>query len=44
MEAARTSETSEDFYQTTKQNIPADSHLNIHRRENLTSRLSTFSL
>jgi hypothetical protein len=29
MEAASTSETSVDFYQTRRRNIPEDSHLNI---------------
>jgi hypothetical protein len=29
MEAASTSETSVNFYQTTRRNIPEDSHLNL---------------
>jgi hypothetical protein len=35
MEAARTSETLINFYQTTRRNNPEDSHLRTHRRENL---------
>jgi hypothetical protein len=35
MEAASTSETSVNFYQTTRRNIPEDSHLHAPRRENL---------
>jgi hypothetical protein len=34
IEAANTSETSVNFYQTTRRNIPEDSH-HIRRRENL---------
>jgi hypothetical protein len=37
MEAARTSETSVNFYQTTRRYNPKDSHLHTHRRENLKS-------
>jgi hypothetical protein len=37
MEAASTSETSVNFYHTTRSNIPEDSHLHIRRRENLKS-------
>jgi hypothetical protein len=37
MEAARTSETLVDFYQTTRRYNPEDSHLRTHRRENLKS-------
>jgi hypothetical protein len=37
MEAARTSETSVNFYQTTRRYNPEDSHLRSHRRENLKS-------
>jgi hypothetical protein len=37
MEAARTSETSVNIYQTTQYNNPEDSHLHTHRRENLKS-------
>jgi uncharacterized membrane protein len=37
MEAARTSETLENFYQTTQRYNPEDSHLCTHRREHLKS-------
>jgi hypothetical protein len=37
MEAARTSETLVNFYQTTRRYNPEDSHLRTHRRENLES-------
>jgi hypothetical protein len=37
MEAANTSETSVNFYQTIRRNIPQDSHLHTRRRENLKS-------
>jgi hypothetical protein len=37
MEAARTSETSVNFYQTTRRYNPEDSHLHTNRRENLKS-------
>jgi hypothetical protein len=37
IEAANTSETSVNFYQTTRRNIPEDSHLHTRRRENLKS-------
>jgi hypothetical protein len=37
MEAANTSETSVNFYETTRRNITEDSHLRIRRRENLKS-------
>jgi hypothetical protein len=37
MEAASTSETSVNFYQTTQRNNPEDSHLHTRRRENLKS-------
>jgi hypothetical protein len=37
MEAARTSETSVNFYQTTRRYNPDDSHLRTHRRDNLKS-------
>jgi hypothetical protein len=39
MEAARTSETLVNFYQTTRRYNPEDSHLLTHRRENLKSYL-----
>jgi hypothetical protein len=35
MEAARTSETLVNFYQTTRRYNPEDSHLRTHHRENL---------
>jgi hypothetical protein len=37
MEAARTSETLENFYQTTRRYNPEDSHLRTRRRESLKS-------
>jgi hypothetical protein len=37
MEAASTSGTSLNIYQTTRRNIPEDSHLHNRRRENLNS-------
>jgi hypothetical protein len=37
MEAARTSETSVNFYQTTRRYNPEDSHLRTYRRDNLKS-------
>jgi hypothetical protein len=37
MEAARTSETLANVYQTTRRYNPEDSHLRTHRRENLKS-------
>jgi hypothetical protein len=37
MEAARTSETLVNVYQTTRRYNPEDSHLRTHRRENLKS-------
>jgi hypothetical protein len=36
MEAVNTSETKVNFYETTRRNIPVDSHLHTRRRENLT--------
>jgi hypothetical protein len=39
MEAARTSETSVNFYQTTRRYNPEDSHRHTRRRENLKSIL-----
>jgi hypothetical protein len=39
MEAARTSETLVNFYQTTRRYNPEDSNLRTHRRENLKSYL-----
>jgi hypothetical protein len=42
MEAASISETSVNVYHTTRRNIPADSHLHTHRRENLKSYLVIF--
>jgi hypothetical protein len=38
IEAARTSEMSANFYQTTQRNKPEDSHLHNRRRENLKSQ------
>jgi hypothetical protein len=37
MEAARSSETSVNFYQTTRRYNPEDNHLRTNRRENLKS-------
>jgi hypothetical protein len=37
MEAASTSETSVNFYQTARRNNPEDSHLHTRHRENLKS-------
>jgi hypothetical protein len=42
MEAASTSETSVSFYETTRRNIPEDSHLHTRNRESLKSHTSTF--
>jgi hypothetical protein len=39
MEAASISETSVNFYQTTRRNNPEDSHLLARRRENLKSHI-----
>jgi hypothetical protein len=44
MEAARTSETSVNFYQTTRRNNPEDSHLFIRRCENLKSHTKVLSM
>jgi hypothetical protein len=44
MEAARTSETLVNFYQTTWRYNPEDNHLRIHRRENLKSYYNTQGL
>jgi hypothetical protein len=44
MEAARTSETLVNFYQTTRRYNPEDSHLRTHRRENLKSYFVPFFL
>jgi hypothetical protein len=41
MEAARTSETLVNFYQTTRRYNPEDSHLRTHHRENLKSHIVT---
>jgi hypothetical protein len=41
LEAASTSETSVNFYQTTRRNNPKDSHLHTHCRENLKSHKIT---
>jgi hypothetical protein len=42
LEAVSTSETSENFYQTTQRNIPEDSHLHACRRENPKSHQNTY--
>jgi hypothetical protein len=39
MEAVSTSETSVNFYQTARRNIPEDSHPHTRRRENLEYQL-----
>jgi hypothetical protein len=39
MDAAGTSETYVNFYQTERRNIPEDSHHHTRRRENLKSHL-----
>jgi hypothetical protein len=39
MQAASTSETSVNFYQTTRRYNPEDSYLHTHRRENVKSKL-----
>jgi hypothetical protein len=39
MEAVSTSETSVNFYQTTRSNITEDTHLHTRRQENLKSHL-----
>jgi hypothetical protein len=39
MEAASTSETSVNVYQTTRRKSPEDTYLHTRRRENLTSQL-----
>jgi hypothetical protein len=44
VEAAGTSETLVNFYQTTRNNNPEDSHLHTHRRENLKSHFVIPSL
>jgi hypothetical protein len=44
MEAARTSETLVNLYQTTRCYNPEDSNLHTHRRENLKSYLIIFLL
>jgi hypothetical protein len=43
MEAARTSETLVNFYQTIRRYNPEDSHLRTYRRENLKSYLDNSS-
>jgi hypothetical protein len=42
MEAARTSETSVNVYQTTRRYNPEDSHLHTRLRENLKSQATGF--
>jgi hypothetical protein len=41
MEVADTSETSVNFYRTTRRDNPEDSHLHTRRRENLKSHLES---
>jgi hypothetical protein len=43
MEAARSSETLVNFYQTIRRYNPEDSHLRTHRRENLKSYNSSIN-
>jgi hypothetical protein len=43
MEAARTSETLVNFYQTTRRYNPEGNHLRTHRRENFKSYMITLS-
>jgi hypothetical protein len=43
MEAVRTSETSVDFYETTRRNIPEACNLHTRRRENLKSHCLSFN-
>jgi hypothetical protein len=40
IKAVNTSETSVNFYQTTRRNIPKDSHLHTRRREDLKFHLT----
>jgi hypothetical protein len=42
MEAVSTSETSVNFYETTRCNIPEDSHIHTHCRENLKSQTEDY--
>jgi hypothetical protein len=42
MEAISTSETSVNFYQITRRNIPEDSHLHTRCRDNLKSHFVRF--
>jgi hypothetical protein len=44
MEAVNTSETTVNFYQTTRRYNPEDSHLRTNRRENLKSYTVIFIL
>jgi hypothetical protein len=44
MEAASTSETSVNFYQTARRNIPEDSYLHTRRRKNLKSKIAYWLL
>jgi hypothetical protein len=43
MEAESTSETSVNFYQTTRRNSPEDSHLHTRHRESLKSQMASYS-
>jgi hypothetical protein len=44
IKALSASETTANLYQTTRLNIPEDSHLHTRRRENLRSHLKEFPL
>jgi hypothetical protein len=44
LEAANTSETSVNFYHTTRRNIPEDSHLHTRCHENLKCHLKPISI
>jgi hypothetical protein len=39
VEVASTSETSVEFYESTRSNIPEDSHFHTRRRKNMKSRI-----
>jgi hypothetical protein len=44
MKAVSTSETSANFYQTTRRSVPEEQNLYARRREDLKSRLALFML